>query len=57
MTMNENELATTGEEHAVNEYEKALGNDDLPGFLAPTVRRQADEIRTVRDQVKALSPS
>lgn len=47
--------AETGENHAVEEYEKALEDDDLPADIAPTVRRQADEIRSVRDEVSTLS--
>lgn len=47
--------AETGEEHAVKEYDKALEDDDLPETLAETVRRQAAEIRSARDEVAALS--
>ena len=46
--------AHTGEEHAVQEYEKALEDSGLPAGLAETVRRQAAEIRSVRDEVAAM---
>lgn len=46
--------AQTGEDHAVEEYEKALDDGDLPAGMAETVRRQAEEIRSVRDEVAAM---
>ena len=46
--------AKSGEEHAVSEYEKAL-DGELPGEVATLVKRQAEEIRTVRDRVAALA--
>ncbi len=47
--------AASGEEFAVNEYEKALKDDDLPSGAEPTVRRQADEIRAAHSEVERLA--
>ncbi len=47
--------AETGEEHAVSEYEKALDRGELPSDVAMLVKRQAEEIRTVRDRLAALT--
>lgn len=43
--------AVTGEDHAVREYDKALDGGSLPGELAMLVKRQAEEIRQVRDRL------
>ena len=45
--------ALTGEDHAVNEYEKALQQDLSPGFRA-LVSHQHTAILSARDEVKAL---
>ncbi len=45
--------ATTGEDHAVSEYEKALQQDLSPGFR-DVVSRQHAAVLTARDEVKAL---
>lgn len=47
--------AITGEEHAVDEFEDALADDDLPTTLSSTVSRQAENIRQVRDRLRQLS--
>lgn len=47
--------AKSGEDHAVSEYEKALDGDSLPSDVSTLVKRQAEEIRTVRDRVAALA--
>lgn len=48
------EVAEQGEEHAVNEYRKALDEDVSPA-LADVVRRQLVEITAVHDEVKRLA--
>ncbi len=45
--------ASTGEDHAVSEYEKALEQDLSHGFRE-VVSRQHAEVLTARDEVKAL---
>jgi uncharacterized protein (TIGR02284 family) len=45
--------ATTGEDHAVSEYEKALQQDLSPGFRE-VVSRQRAAVVAARDEVKAL---
>lgn len=40
-----------GENHAVQEYERALAADELPDAIAEVVQRQADEVRRVREAV------
>ncbi|MEO7754275.1 MAG: PA2169 family four-helix-bundle protein [Terracoccus sp.] len=45
--------ASTGEDHAVSEYEKALEQDLSAGFR-DVVTRQLEAIRAARDEVKAL---
>ena len=47
--------AETGENHAVKEYEKALEDDDLPPAVRGVVQRQANEIRSVRDEVASIA--
>lgn len=46
--------AETGEDHAVSEYEKALGRHDLTDEVQDVVSRQASEIQRVHDRVKEL---
>lgn len=48
--------AATGEDHAVSEYEKALGADLSDGFRT-VVQRQHSAIVASRDEVKALRAS
>jgi uncharacterized protein (TIGR02284 family) len=48
--------AASGEDHAVSEYEKALGEDLSDGFRT-VVQRQHAAIATARDEVKALQAS
>ena len=48
------DVAEQGEEHAVNEYRKALDEDVSPA-LAEVVRRQLVEITAVHDEVKRLA--
>jgi len=48
------EVAQQGEDHAVNEYEKALDGDISQG-LREVVQRQLTEIRAARDAVAALA--
>ena len=50
------DAAVQGEDHAVSEYEKAVGEDISPEFKA-VVARQLDQVRAARDQVKALQAS
>ena len=45
--------AETGEDHAVKEYEKALG-EELSAGLRTVVERQSHDITAARDEVKAL---
>ena len=45
--------ASTGEDHAVTEYEKALQRDLSAGFRE-VVSRQHEAVRAARDEVKAL---
>ena len=45
--------AETGEDHAVSEFEDALA-EDLPADVRSVIERQAREVRTVHDKVKAL---
>jgi uncharacterized protein (TIGR02284 family) len=45
--------ALTGEDHAVNEYEKALQQDLSPGFRA-VVSQQHAAVVAARDEIKAL---
>lgn len=47
------DAAEQGEDHAIKEYEKALGKDISAG-LRTTVERQLTEIRAAHDQVKSL---
>ncbi|MGN6693519.1 MAG: PA2169 family four-helix-bundle protein [Aquihabitans sp.] len=47
------DAAEQGEDHAVSEYEKALGEDISPEFKA-VLERQLAEVRSAHDQVKAL---
>lgn len=46
--------AEQGEDHAVEEFESALEDDDLTGPVRDVVTRQLAEIRSTHDQVKAL---
>ncbi|MCY7302692.1 MAG: PA2169 family four-helix-bundle protein [Thermoleophilia bacterium] len=46
--------AVQGEEHAISEYEKAL-EQDLSPSLREVVVRQLGQIRSARDEVKALA--
>jgi len=48
------DAAVQGEDHAVTEYEKALAEDISPEFKT-VVQRQLTEVRSARDQVKALA--
>ena len=50
------DAAATGEDHAVSEYEQALEADISPEFKT-VLERQLGEVRSARDQVKALSAS
>lgn len=49
--------AHQGERHAVSEYEKALGHDDLSSELRLTLQRQLTEVRAAADTVAALAES
>jgi uncharacterized protein (TIGR02284 family) len=51
------EAARQGDDHAVNEYEKALGNDDVSADLRTVVERQLAGIRTARDTINGLASS
>ena len=45
--------AETGEDHAVSEYEQALGAE-LPAEVRTVVQRQATEVRLAHDEVRTL---
>jgi uncharacterized protein (TIGR02284 family) len=47
-------VAESGEDHAVAEFEKALGNDDLPAAWRPVIVAQAQAVRSAHDEVRAL---
>lgn len=47
------DAAEQGEDHAVSEFQKALEADISPEFKV-VVQRQADQVRSAHDQVKAL---
>lgn len=46
--------AEAGEDHAVEEYEDALEDDELTGELRDLVARQASEVKRTHDTVRAL---
>lgn len=46
--------AEAGEDHAVEEYEDALEDEDLTGELRDLVSKQADDIRRAHDTVRGL---
>ncbi|HVR32345.1 MAG TPA: PA2169 family four-helix-bundle protein [Acidimicrobiia bacterium] len=48
--------AESGEDHAVSEFEDALA-EDLPADVRSVIERQAREVRSVHDKVKALRDS
>lgn len=50
------DAAVQGEDHAVSEYEKSIAEDISPEFKA-VLQRQLIEVRSARDQVKALAAS
>jgi uncharacterized protein (TIGR02284 family) len=49
--------AEAGEDHAVSEYEDALGDEHLSGELRDIVSRQATEVRSAHDKVRSLRDS
>lgn len=49
------EAAVQGEEHAVEEYQKALGHDDLSPELRLVIERQFAEVSEVQAEVRALT--
>lgn len=48
--------AESGEDHAVSEFEDALA-EDLPADVRTVIERQAREVRSAHDKVKALRDS
>lgn len=48
--------AEAGEDHAVSEYEDALG-EDLPANVRSVVERQARAVKSAHDKVRALRDS
>ena len=46
--------AEAGEDHAVDEYEDALEDDELTGEMRDLVARQAAEVKQTHDRVRAL---
>lgn len=46
--------AEAGEDHAVDEYEDALEDDELTGEMRGLVARQASEVKQTHDRVRAL---
>lgn len=51
------EVAEQGEDHAVEEYEDALSQDDLPAEVRSVVVRQAQEVKAAHDRVRSLRDS
>jgi uncharacterized protein (TIGR02284 family) len=49
--------AEQGEDHAVEEFEEAIGRDDLPPEVSSVVARQAQEVRAAHDKVRSLRDS
>jgi uncharacterized protein (TIGR02284 family) len=45
--------AEQGEDHAVSDFEKALG-EDMPASVRSVIERQYGEVRTAHDRVRAL---
>ncbi|WP_128545009.1 ferritin-like domain-containing protein [Larkinella soli] len=43
-----------GENAAVEEYEEALDEEDLPGYIRETLSSQLSELRATRDQIATL---
>lgn len=50
-------VAEQGEDHAVAEFEEALGRDDLPAEVRSVVARQSQEVKAAHDKVRALRDS
>ena len=48
------DAAEQGEDHAVSEYEKALGDNDISPNLRRVLERQFADVKAVHDQVRAL---
>lgn len=46
--------AEAGEDHAVDDYQDALENDNLPAELRDLVASQASEVKQAHDRVRAL---
>lgn len=46
--------AESGEDHAVNEFDRALQRDDLPDDLRPVITAQAQTVRSAHDEVRML---
>ena len=46
--------AEEGEDHAVSEYEDALGRDDLPAELQDLIRNQAQKVKSAHDKVRSF---
>lgn len=49
--------AEQGEDHAVEEFEEAIGRDDLPAEVRSVIARQAQEVEAAHDKVRNLRDS
>ncbi|MEE8601938.1 PA2169 family four-helix-bundle protein [Euzebya tangerina] len=47
--------AETGEQHALSEFEDALGNEDLPAQARPVIQRQLDAIRQSQTRLQGMA--
>jgi uncharacterized protein (TIGR02284 family) len=47
-------VAESGEDHAVDEYDRALSRPDLPEDLRPVIVDQAQRVRSAHDEVRDL---
>ena len=48
------ESCVFGDDAAIEEYEEALDEEDLPAYVRETVSRQLAELRQTRDQIATL---
>lgn len=48
------DVAEQGEDHALSEYEKALGNSEISAGLREVLQRQKTDVQAAHDEVKRL---
>lgn len=48
------DVAEQGEDHALSEYEKALGNSEISAGLREVLQRQRTDVQAAHDEVKRL---